>query len=251
MTTKKTPAGQLGAHPEPPALSAHKAPQQIAAPEEAATAAAPDPIFENSRKGNLSGAMKWGLAAMLVLAAITAVAVIIGLSHHKNIDSNATAAYTTPGGSFVLHGGGDAAHGFIPVLLTPDPAAMAGTADNNDTATAIGPDGRTRLIAIADPTTQLVYFFDVNKSSVAENATLNEFIKRISGAGDNVTVVAYTDLSGSRDYNTSLSKKRARALGDYLKAHGVDPSRLRVNGRGATDAFGSPELDRRAELHIN
>jgi outer membrane protein OmpA-like peptidoglycan-associated protein len=47
-----------------------------------------------------------------------------------------------------------------------------------------------------------------------------------------VTVVGYSDSSGSEALNDKLSLDRAVNVRDYLRAQGVDPARMIVNGRG-------------------
>jgi outer membrane protein OmpA-like peptidoglycan-associated protein len=48
-------------------------------------------------------------------------------------------------------------------------------------------------------------------------------------------LVGYSDNSGDADFNVALSKNRARSVSEYLIAHGVDPARLTVDGRGDAD----------------
>lgn len=46
-------------------------------------------------------------------------------------------------------------------------------------------------------------------------------------------IVGHTDARGDREYNRALSERRARAVARFLAtAGGVDPSRLKVTGRG-------------------
>ena len=52
--------------------------------------------------------------------------------------------------------------------------------------------------------------------------------------GVTVLVEGHTDAHGSEAYNEELSRKRAEAVKEYLmQRHGISPSRLRVEGRGA------------------
>ncbi len=66
--------------------------------------------------------------------------------------------------------------------------------------------------------------------------------------GETVTVKAYTDATGNADYNRKLSERRAKAIGDYLIAHGVPASRVNTIGMGPTNAFSDNAHDRRAEI---
>ncbi len=71
-----------------------------------------------------------------------------------------------------------------------------------------------------------------------------------------VTVVGHTDSRGSAEYNQRLSERRAQAVADYLARHGVDYSRIRVEGRGESEprADNSTEagrqLNRRVEIFL-
>ena len=49
---------------------------------------------------------------------------------------------------------------------------------------------------------------------------------------DNISVEGHTDSTGSDAYNSQLSQRRARAVADYLAAHGVAASRLHAVGKG-------------------
>ena len=233
----------LPAHEQELLLEAHQTPQAAAAVTDSATT---DPIFTNSARGNVSGAMKWGMAIMLALALVSAIAVVIGLSHHKAQPTSAEYdyAYATPGASFITRG--NQAPQFTREEFNSDfqPQSTA------TSATAINSDGSTRLVAVADPTTRVVYLFDLDSSVIPENETLNTLAKNASAAGNEITVIAYTDPTGRPAHNLDLSKRRAKALGDYLTAHGVDASHIKTIGKGQTDAFGSNALDRRAELHF-
>ena len=246
MTTKNQK--RINAHAESPGLPAHEEEKRLEAHIETPVAtAAADPVFANSRRGNTPAIMKWGIAVMLVLAAASAVAVIIGLNHHKSFAAgyDENIVLLTPGGSFVLEGS------YAPQFLDArQKADYQPQAASTSTATAVSADGRTSLVAITDPSTRIVYLFEVDEASIPENATLNEFARSAANSDDDITVIAYTDPTGSAEHNLDLSKRRAQALGSYLRRHGIDAGRLNTVGKGATDAFGSNRLDRRAELHL-
>ena len=60
-------------------------------------------------------------------------------------------------------------------------------------------------------------------------------------------IEGHTDTVGSRDYNLSLSEKRAMAVVDYVaKKYGVDPSRMQAVGMGE-DGLLVPTPDQTAE----
>ncbi len=52
-------------------------------------------------------------------------------------------------------------------------------------------------------------------------------------------VIGYTDDRENSGPNTDLDRRRAEAVRDYLVSrHGIDPSRITVEGRGTTDSIG-------------
>ncbi len=53
------------------------------------------------------------------------------------------------------------------------------------------------------------------------------------------TVIGYTDDRENTGANSDLDRRRAEAVRDYLVTrHGIDPSRITVEGRGTSDAVG-------------
>ena len=54
-----------------------------------------------------------------------------------------------------------------------------------------------------------------------------------------VTVTGHTDSVGSDDYNFALSQRRAEAVADYLKSHGLKAEKLTIAGRGKVDPVAS------------
>ena len=71
-----------------------------------------------------------------------------------------------------------------------------------------------------------------------------------------VTVVGYTDNTGSEAINDKLSLERAQSVADYLESHGVAASRLKAIGRGWNDPITSNATaagraqNRRVEIFI-
>lgn len=54
------------------------------------------------------------------------------------------------------------------------------------------------------------------------------------------TVLGYADATGSSGRNDRLSMQRAEAVRKVLvERHGIDPSRIAVEGRGSADPVGS------------
>ncbi len=69
-------------------------------------------------------------------------------------------------------------------------------------------------------------------------------------------IEGHTDQAGTPEYNLDLSFRRARAVVEYLAAHGVAQERLEYQGYGQTrpttaaDAPGAADLNRRVEFTI-
>jgi len=68
-----------------------------------------------------------------------------------------------------------------------------------------------------------------------------------------VMVVGHTDKTGSEDYNTELSEKRAQAVIDHLvKYYGIDESRFEIVGKGKSEQLNTSQnnINRRVDLII-
>jgi outer membrane protein OmpA-like peptidoglycan-associated protein len=71
-----------------------------------------------------------------------------------------------------------------------------------------------------------------------------------------IQVVGHTDSSGSAEYNLHLSKRRAKAVADYLIGQGLTDSSIQSEGRGDQNtrledsAGNNPGLKRRVEIYI-
>ncbi len=71
-----------------------------------------------------------------------------------------------------------------------------------------------------------------------------------------VLIVGHTDAVGSESYNQGLSEERAESARQYLTSQGIDPARVRTEGRGETEPIASNETDtgrqqnRRVEVAI-
>ena len=69
-------------------------------------------------------------------------------------------------------------------------------------------------------------------------------------------IVGHTDAKGDDSYNARLSERRATAAASYLAAQGVDPGRVRTEGRGeaepvaTNDAEDGRQRNRRVEVAI-
>lgn len=206
---------------------------------------------------NTTPAIRWGAFAALGLI----VAAIIGLffirpqrtlKYQDRMVARQSPALVLPD---VDYQGGQGANQatveFIEVdeilIPTAAPKALNAKVDSRQTASAPAP----KLMAVVDPSTKLVYLFDLNGSTVVNNPKLAKFAEEAKASGKDVNVVAYTDPSGNREYNQRLSERRANAIARYLKAHGVPANHIKAQGKGVTDRYPTAAQDRCAILSLN
>jgi OOP family OmpA-OmpF porin len=89
--------------------------------------------------------------------------------------------------------------------------------------------------------TQEVHFAtDSAELTEQDKALLDQVIANMKKV--NITegeVRGYTDSTGSPAHNQKLSERRAQAVADYLKEHGISSGRLTVKGFGEADPVAS------------
>jgi outer membrane protein OmpA-like peptidoglycan-associated protein/outer membrane biosynthesis protein TonB len=79
--------------------------------------------------------------------------------------------------------------------------------------------------------------FDFNKSSFTSIGTeaAQELLEALKEQKPGrVILIGHTDRRGGDDYNQKLSERRAQAVADFLKSHGIDAS-IDAEGRGASE----------------
>ncbi len=65
---------------------------------------------------------------------------------------------------------------------------------------------------------------------------LDEMVEQLKGMQyDNVLIVGHTDPTGPKAMNDKLSKQRAESVKQYLVSKGVDPSRIKTEGKGGAE----------------
>jgi outer membrane protein OmpA-like peptidoglycan-associated protein len=85
---------------------------------------------------------------------------------------------------------------------------------------------------------------------------LDQFAQGLS-ADQRVTVIGHTDNVGGEALNNRLSLDRAANVREYLRVHGVDPSRIMINGRGehepvaSNDSSAGRAENRRVEIFLS
>ena len=85
-------------------------------------------------------------------------------------------------------------------------------------------------------------YFATNKFDISANSklALDKLVKIFGEYPDtDILVEGHTDDVGAEAYNMTLSEKRARAVGDYLKNAGIPASRLNIKWYGE----GQPKVD--------
>jgi outer membrane protein OmpA-like peptidoglycan-associated protein len=90
-------------------------------------------------------------------------------------------------------------------------------------------------------------YTELNKleAMLAQNSTMN------------VEIAGHTDAVGTKEYNQSLSLRRAQAVKNYLTKKGIDARRVKPVGYGKSkplasndDEQGGRELNRRVEFKV-
>ena len=80
--------------------------------------------------------------------------------------------------------------------------------------------------------------FDTGKSQIKPQMrpVLDQFAYGLKGnPAATVRIIGYTDSTGTDAINNPLSVNRAASTRDYLTAHGVNPNRIAIDGRGSSD----------------
>ncbi len=243
-TDNDTPKGLPG-HQESLRIEGHPEPARLNAPKETDEAA--DPILAAATE-HTPGAVKWLGAVMALLGIAAIVMLFVGYNHHSSPDKHMAVAERGIPGVRILKPGTRAfdammnAQNYTTYGFSASPKQASGISKNASESRSVS--------GIYDPTTGMVYLFRYDNADVDENAALNDFARKAADAGYNVEIRAYTDPRGRADYNRRLSERRAHAVGKYLCSHGMSPKQIKTKGMGATDAYGSPAQDRRAEIRV-
>jgi len=91
------------------------------------------------------------------------------------------------------------------------------------------------LAALPKPPAQFILYFEHDSVDLtpASRAVMGKVIGRIRArAPVDVSVVGHTDTVGTKEYNYSLSMKRARTVASILTGKGIDPSVLEITSHG-------------------
>lgn len=97
----------------------------------------------------------------------------------------------------------------------------------------------------------VICLFGFDSAEVQDTKALENLAAEAKKSGRNVVIKAYTDEVGNVDYNKALSMRRAKAVSDYLVAHGVPADHISTQGMGPTHAFATNARDRFAQVTLN
>ena len=101
--------------------------------------------------------------------------------------------------------------------------------------------------------------FDTGDATIAETSygLLDELVFVAENCSvERIVVTGHTDAVGQADANLDLSRRRAKAVADYLTASGVAPERIEVVGLGQTKPIASNDteegraMNRRIEFSV-
>lgn len=241
---------ELGSHPEAQRLGEHREPDRLPAHEEEAKAAAAPAVEKFAATSDaqeargIFGGMGW--VALLILGLMVAAALIWrpriteagGYANFYGTQMPSPAYADADVEEYISLD--EIMANANPAVAKAGPAAAASSAASAATSTS----------STAAPTAVVVYLFDTDRSNVPETASLTNIARQAVKSGKTVVIKAYTDETGNAAYNTRLSERRARSVGDYMVAHGVPSAKVRAKGCGPTHAYASNAQDRRAEVSL-
>jgi len=101
--------------------------------------------------------------------------------------------------------------------------------------------------------------FDTGKATLTSKAqaNLDKLVPVFKEYADtNIEIYGYTDITGSAEFNLTLSQKRAESVKNYLTSKGLVSSRFKTTGKGIADPIATNETakgrtqNRRVEFAI-
>ena len=135
-----------------------------------------------------------------------------------------------------------------------------------------GTDSRDQRLRLASTTTgekeydllreSVEFAHDSDALSLSAQTALRDFIDQYDGASSHpawsraqIELIGHTSSSGSEQYNTDLSERRAEAVRAFLAANGLSdaPIRVRTEARGESEADQTADVasDRRVDLVVD
>jgi general secretion pathway protein A len=110
------------------------------------------------------------------------------------------------------------------------------------------------------PERKFLIYFQYNSNELPQEAfeTLNRLAAfMLQNPGASINIKGYTDSTGSKSYNVSVSEFRANTIKIYLVGKGIDSSRIKTFGLGSENPIASNETEegrrknRRVEIELN
>ena len=119
----------------------------------------------------------------------------------------------------------------LPHANAPTPATPATPAPSTEVVAA--PAAATVPNSLAFP--HMLFARNTSWLSPSTKATLARVARVLAEQpGRRVVLSGHTDRAGSEDFNRALSMERARRCSRWLKARGIDPARIEIQGFGST-----------------
>ena len=186
------------------------------------------------------GSMRLALSCLMITGAMS------GIGHAETNPAD-TGYLTDSRGVAVRSGFGLCWHtGFGPAPATPNECDPGPTpvkvAQTVEPATKV-PPVVTPKPASAKVTMDADTLFDFNKYFLrpAGRDALDAFVSSIKDISPEVILaVGHADRFGTDAYNQRLSEQRAESVKAYLQSKGIDPARIKIEGRGETQPVTKP-----------
>lgn len=144
------------------------------------------------------------------------------------VQDRGESALMTRSGRFVTHGG-------TFDCPKPEPVVQA-------KAPAPAPPPPPEPVVIASISGDVA--FDLNKATLKPDfyPELDQIITTLNESPETrFEIVGHADSTGEADYNQGLSERRAEAVADYFRRHGIAADRFTTSGRGEMDPVASNE----------
>jgi outer membrane protein len=121
----------------------------------------------------------------------------------------------------------------------PPPADADGDGVTDDMDKCPGTPAGTKVDKVGCPleqTLKLLFDFDSAELRPESITELERVVKFMGDVPFATTLIqGHTDSVGGDDYNLKLSDRRAKAVFDYLSSRGVDPARVKSEGKGESE----------------
>lgn len=96
-------------------------------------------------------------------------------------------------------------------------------------------DGGTKLTLPDD----ILFDFDSDKLRAEADKVIDQLVEVAETTDGDITIIGHTDNHGKDDYNQNLSEQRADAVRQALIDGNVDESRIKAEGKGASEPVAS------------